>query len=114
MAGFSAREATKRAPLEFIESDPPVFVSEYATDGFPSLSSFTTALLSFWAIRRPPSLVPTMPSATLPDADQIVFHRCPAAITPGISVTVYSLGPCCAGGAAGAGAPPRACPPACP
>src|SRR5215471_11889344 len=65
-----------------------------------------TSLLLFCAARMPPSLVPMMPSALLPVPVQIDFHFCPAAITPGISVTMYSL---CAGGPAAA-SPPRAPP----
>src|ERR1700722_14886393 len=65
----------------------------------PSLSNFTTSLLSFCAIRIPPSLVATMPSALLPSTCQISFHGCPAATTPGISVTV--LGPGVSAAAAG-------------
>src|SRR5579863_10311255 len=61
-------------------------------DVLPSLSSFTTLLLSFCASRMPPSLVAMIPSALLPSPCQTSFHRCPAAITPGISVTVYSRG----------------------
>ena len=44
-------------------------------------------------------LVAMMPSALLPSTCQISFHCCPAATTPGISVTVYSLGPAGAGAA---------------
>src|SRR6202453_404650 len=76
-------------------------------DVLPSLSSLITWLLSFCASRIPPSLVAMMPSALLPSTSQISFHFCPAAITPGISVIVYSLGP----GAAAAGAGPRLGPP---
>src|ERR1700691_91325 len=64
----------------------------------PSLSSFTTLLLSFCAIRIPPSLVATMPSALLPSTCQISFHGCPAATTPGISVTVLGPGVSAAAG----------------
>src|SRR5271155_3942099 len=71
-------------------------------DVLPSLSSFTTSLLSFCAIRIPPSLVAIIPSALLPSTSQISFHFSPAATTLGISVTVYSLGP---GGAAGGRGP---------
>ena len=95
-----------RWPLELIDKAPPVCVSEYATDGLPFLSSFTTLLLSFCASNTPPSSVPTMPSPLLPACCQTNVHFRPAAITPGISVTVYSLRPC------GGGAP-RA-PPAAP
>src|SRR6202453_2136489 len=74
----------------------------------PSLSSFTTSLLSFCASRIPPSLVATMPSALLPSTSQMSFHCCPAATTPGISVTV--LGPGASAAALGGrrGNPPPA------
>src|SRR5271165_3321246 len=61
-------------------------------EALPFLSSFTTLLLSFCASRMPPSFVAMIPSALLPSTSQISFHFCPAATTPGISVTVYSLG----------------------
>src|SRR5262245_44114730 len=51
----------------------------------------------------PPSLVAMMPSPLLPVPVQMDFHFCPAAMTPGISVTVYSRG---IGGPALALAPP--------
>src|SRR5690349_12806156 len=64
----------------------------------------------------PPPLVAMMPSALLPVPVQMDFHLCPAAMTPGISLTMYSLG---IGGPAAALAPrpapppsPRAAPPA--
>src|SRR5690242_18402814 len=66
-----------------------------------------TSLLSFCAISRPPSFVAMMPSALLPSTCQTSFHCCPAAITPGISVTVYGRGPL-----SGALAAPRRGPPA--
>src|SRR5262245_44027494 len=53
----------------------------------------------------PPSLVAIMPSALLPVPVQTDFHRCPAAITPGIAVTVYSR--CSGGPAAALAAAPR-------
>src|SRR5258706_276044 len=62
-----------------------------------------TLLLEFCANSMPPSEVPTGPSALLPVPVQTVFHICPAAITPGISVTLYSL---CTGGPAAAPRPP--------
>ena len=52
--------------------------------------SFMTALLVFCAARIPPSGVARMPSALFPVPVQMDFHFCPAAITPGISFTVYS------------------------
>src|SRR5579862_8995890 len=99
--GFNPRLFTNSMPLEFIASAPDVFRPMYAIDVLPFLSSLTTALLSFCASRIPPSLVATMPSALLPSTCQTSFHCCPAAITPGISVT--SLGP----GSAAAGAGTR-------
>src|SRR5204863_3669335 len=87
-----------------IDNAPPVCVAEYATDGLPLRSSFTTLLLSFWAISNPPSSVPTMPSPLLPRSCQTNVHVRPAATTPGISVTAESLTP---GGGAAPGAPPR-------
>src|SRR5262245_34049836 len=71
-----------------------------------------TVLSVFCAARMPPSLVATMPSALLPVPFQMDFHFCPAAITPGISITAYSLG---AGGPAAALLPPpRPAPPPAP
>src|SRR5207237_357206 len=68
-----------------------------------------TSLLVFCAARMPPSLVAMMPSALLPVPVQMDFHFCPAAITPGISFTAYSLG---TGGTAGLFAGAGAAPPA--
>src|SRR5262245_12979433 len=57
----------------------------------------------------PPFFVAIIPSALFPRPVQMDVHFCPAAITPGISVTVYSLG---AGAAAAAcPAPPARAPP---
>src|ERR1700678_3339287 len=103
---FNPRLFTNIAPCEFIARAPPVLVPAKASEVLPFLSNLTTSLLSFCAIRRPPSLVAMIPSALLPSTSQISFHFCPAATTPGISVTVYSLGP----GAAASGRGPRAGP----
>src|SRR5215471_7480315 len=100
---FSPRLWTNSAPFELIATEPLVFNPVYATETLPSLSSFTTSLLSFCAISRPPSLVAIMPSALLPSTCQTSFHCAPAAMTPGMAVTVVSLGPAAA--AAGAGPP---------
>src|SRR5215468_1725939 len=100
-------ETRNRAPFLFIERAPPVLVSLYGVDALPFLSSFNTALFVFCAAMMPPSLVATIPSALLPVPVQMDFHFLPAAMTPGISVTAYSL---CSGGPAVAfagAAPPR-------
>src|SRR6185436_1657817 len=104
---YSPRSTMNSSPRELIDNAPPVCVPEYATDGLPSGSSFTTVLLSFCATSNPPSLVPTMPSPLLPACCQTNVHFCPAAITPGIPVTVYSRTPC---GGGTPRAPPRAPP----
>src|SRR6185295_7226286 len=70
----------------------------------PSLSSFTTLLLSFCAIKIPPSLVAMMPSALLPSTCQASFHCWPGAMTPAIPMIVTACG-------LAAGAGPFACPP---
>src|SRR5262245_43146950 len=106
-------ETTNRAPFLFIERAPPVFVSLYGKETLPFLSIFITSLFVFWAAKMPPSEVATMPSALFPVPIQIDFHFCPAAMTPGIAVTVISLA---AGGPAAAPPlpappPPRAGPP---
>src|SRR4026209_278789 len=105
MPDLRPRCTMNTSPFLLIESEPPVCVSAYTTEGFPFLSSLTTLLLSFCAMSKPPLLVPTMPSPLLPASCQTNFQRCPPAITPGISLIVYSRGP-------GAGAGPR--PPARP
>ena len=84
----SPRSTMNRAPFELIDSEPPVCVSEYTTEGLPFGSSFTTLLLSFCAISSPPSSVPTMPSPLLPASCQRNVQRAPAAMTPGIADTV--------------------------
>src|SRR5687767_2569707 len=68
-----------------------------------------TALFVFCAARIPPSGVAIIPSALLPVPVQMDFHLCPAAMTPGIALTVYSR---CSGGPAAAAAvlPPLAAP----
>src|SRR2546428_11105468 len=62
-----------------------------------------------------PFLSARRPSALLPLTSHTLVHFCPAAMTPGIAVTVYSAGGGgkVAGAAAGAAAPPCA-PPARP
>src|SRR5262245_47211634 len=105
-------ETTNRAPFLFIDRAPPVLVSLYGVDTLLFLSSFRTALFVFCAAMMPPSLVAMMPSALLPVPIQMDFHFLPAAMTPEISVTAYSL---CSGGPAVAfagAAPPRPAPPA--
>src|SRR5262245_11461025 len=94
-----------------MESAPPVFVSLCGKEVLLFLSIFMTELSVFWAARMPPSLVARMPSALFPVPVQMDFHCWPAAMTPGISVTMYSLfagGPCAA---ALPPAPPRGAPP---
>src|SRR5215470_14399969 len=102
------RETRNIAPFLFIETAPPVLVSLYGNDTFPSLSIFITSLLVFCAARIPPSFVAMMPSALFPVPVQTDFHCCPAAITPGIKSTLYSL---FSGGPAAALFGPRASPP---
>jgi hypothetical protein len=95
MAVWRPRCTMNTSPLVLIDSEPPVCVSEYTSDVLPFASSFRTTLLSFCAISRAPSSVPTMPSPLLPASCQRNVQRSPASMTPGIAVTVYSRGPGC-------------------
>src|SRR4051812_36398307 len=59
-------------------------------DDRPSLSTLRMSLLSFWAIHTLPSSTPRMPSALLPLPCHHIFQRWPAAMPPGMGLTVYS------------------------
>ena len=69
---------------------PVPCVSLTKMENLSFLSSIPTVLGCSCANNRPPSLVPTMPSA-LSGPCQTSFHLAPAAITPGMAVTVTSL-----------------------
>src|SRR5438445_4851739 len=68
---------------------PVPWVSLTKIENLPFLSTRPTVLGCSCANNRPPSFVPTIPSA-LSGPCQTSFHLAPAAMTPGIAATVTS------------------------
>ena len=89
-SGVQAALDDEQVALFLVDSAPPVCVSRVGHVVLPSLSSFSTALLSFWANSSVPSFSPwTIPSPLLRPGCHWNVHLRPAAMTPGISVTAY-------------------------
>src|SRR6185312_6672494 len=92
------RSTAYTRPSLSIDTAPGPWASATNTYSLLFTSSLRIESVCSWAKRMPPSGVPTMPSAVLKSA-QTSSQLAPAAMTPGISVTVAARSPgssCCA------------------